>query len=234
MTDIATQTKQRTSIATLSGVTRIYGAGDTAVRALDGIDLTIEAGEYVVLLGPSGSGKTTLLNVLGGIDTATAGRVIIDGQDLDGLSPRQLTTFRRQHVAFIFQFYNLVPTLTAIENVQLIAELTGGGRNESAAALGSVGLGEHFDRFPAELSGGQQQRVAIARALAKNSPLFLCDEPTGALDQTSGGQVLELLGELNADHGRTIVMVTHDESIAARASRVIRLVDGHIISDDAT
>lgn len=218
-------------IVSLRGVYRTYGEGETEVRALDNVDLDLATGEFIVLLGPSGSGKTTLLNVIGGIDSATSGTVSIDQQDLDGLKPHRLTEFRRDHVAFIFQFYNLVPTLTALENVQLIAGLTGGGQQESTAALQAVGLGEHLDRFPSALSGGQQQRVAIARALAKNSPLFLCDEPTGALDQESGTQVLDLLQQLNQDQQRTLIIVTHDESIASRASRVIRMLDGQIVSD---
>lgn len=218
------------SMVRLRVATRTYGDGATAVHALNQIDLDITAGQYVVLLGPSGSGKTTLLNAIGGIDTLTSGAVEVDGAPIGGLQGPQLTEFRRAHVAFIFQLYNLVPTLTALENVQLIAELTGGGRDRSAAALTSVGLGEHLDRFPSELSGGQQQRVAVARALAKETPVLLCDEPTGALDQTSGQHVLDLIDELH-QNGRTIILVTHDESIAARADRVIRMVDGRIADD---
>lgn len=218
-------------LVSLEKVSRVYGEGETEIRALDGVDLQINKGEFVVLLGPSGSGKTTLLNVIGGIDGATSGSVTVDGQPLDGLDARQLTTFRRDHVAFIFQFYNLIPTLTAVENVELIGALTGGGRDDAERTLGAVGLGDHLDRFPSALSGGQQQRVAVARALAKNSPLLLCDEPTGSLDQASGNQVLELLDALNHDHSRTLVLVTHDESIAERATRVIRMTDGRIVTD---
>ncbi len=226
-----------TAIASLRDVSRVYGAGPTEVRALDGVDLDILEGEFVVLLGPSGSGKTTLLNVIGGIDSPTSGSVTIDSQALAGLDPRSLTKFRRDHVAFIFQFYNLVPTLTAMENVELIASLgtdakrLGGARQVSADALTAVGLGDQVDRFPSSLSGGQQQRVAVARALAKNSPLFLCDEPTGALDQAAGAEVLDLLGDLNREQRRTLIIVTHDESIAERASRVIRMLDGRVVSD---
>ncbi len=216
----------------LRQATRTYGEGTTVVRALDGLDLEIEEGQFVVLLGPSGSGKTTLLNAIGGIDSLSSGQVRVNGVDLAGLDQRELTEFRRAHVAFVFQLYNLVPTLTAVENVQLIAELTGGDHNRAAAALTDVGLGEQLDRFPSELSGGQQQRVAVARALAKDSPLLLCDEPTGALDQTSGGQVLDLLDDVHDRLGRTIVVVTHDDAIAERAERVIRMVDGKIGSDD--
>lgn len=218
-------------IVSLQDVHRVYGSGATEVRALDGIDLDIAAGEFIVLLGPSGSGKTTLLNVIGGIDPATSGTVTVDKQNLAGLDQRQLTEFRRDHVAFIFQFYNLVPTLTAIENVELIAALTGGDRHVASDALIVVGLGDHLDRFPSALSGGQQQRVAIARALAKNTPLFLCDEPTGALDQAAGTHVLDLLQQLNREENRTLILVTHDESIAERASRIIRMVDGQIVED---
>jgi putative ABC transport system ATP-binding protein len=215
----------------LRGATRTYGEGPTTVHALDRLDLDIESGQYVVLLGPSGSGKTTLLNAIGGIDTLTSGTVEVDGETIGGLEPRELTEFRRTHVAFIFQLYNLVPTLTALENVQLIAELTGGGRDRSVAALTAVGLGDLLDRFPSELSGGQQQRVAVARALAKETPVLLCDEPTGALDQSAGHHILDLLDELHQEHGRTIVLVTHDESIATRADRVIRMIDGRVAED---
>jgi putative ABC transport system ATP-binding protein len=216
----------------LRAATRTYGEGPTAVHALDQVDLEIASGQYVVLLGPSGSGKTTLLNVIGGIDTLTSGTVEVAGATIDGLDRHQLTDFRRDHVAFVFQLYNLVPTLTALENVQLISELTGGGRERAETALDAVGLGDHLDRFPSELSGGQQQRVAVARALAKETPVLLCDEPTGALDQASGRQVLDLLGELHRDYGRTIILVTHDPTIATRADRVIRMVDGGIDADE--
>ena len=215
----------------LRGATRTFGSGATAVDALNQIDLDIAPGQYVVLTGPSGSGKTTLLNAVGGIETLTSGTATVDGATLGGLESKELTEFRRDHVAFVFQLYNLVPTLTALENVQLIAELTGGGRTRATAALTAVGLAEHIDRFPSELSGGQQQRVAVARALAKESSVLLCDEPTGALDQASGRQILELIDELHERHGRTIILVTHDQSIAHRADRVIQMVDGRIVED---
>lgn len=218
-------------VVTLSDVTRIYGQGVTEVRALDGIDLSVATRDFIVLLGPSGSGKTTLLNVIGGIEVATSGLVTVDGRSLGGLDTRELTAFRREHVAFIFQFYNLIPTLTAVENVELIGALTGGTRRDAERQLTSVGLGDGLDRFPSALSGGQQQRVAVARALAKDCPLLLCDEPTGALDHASGDQVLDLLEKLNREDGRTVILVTHDESIAARATRVIEMVDGRIVSD---
>ncbi len=220
------------SIVCLRTATRTYGEGPTLVKALDEVDLDIGAGQYVVLLGPSGSGKTTMLNAIGGIDTLTSGSVEVNGTLIGSLGRQELTEFRRINVAFIFQLYNLVPTLTALENVQLIAELTGGGRPKATEALGAVGLGDLLDRFPSELSGGQQQRVAVARALAKETPVLLCDEPTGALDQVAGHQVLDLLDELNEDHGRTIILVTHDAAIATRADRVITMVDGRVRSDE--
>ncbi len=220
------------SIVRLRSATRAYGEGATLVNALDEVDLDINSGQYVVLLGPSGSGKTTMLNVVGGIDTLTSGSVEVNGAPIGSLGRQELTEFRRVNVAFIFQLYNLVPTLTALENVQLIAELTGGGRPRATEALSAVGLGDLLDRFPSELSGGQQQRVAVARALAKETPVLLCDEPTGALDQAAGHQVLDLLDELNRDHNRTIVLVTHDASIANRADRVITMVDGRIRGDE--
>ncbi len=218
-------------IVRLRRAVRSYGEGATRVDALAGVDLDIHRGEYVVLLGPSGSGKTTLLNVIGGIDTLTGGEVEVGGSSIGDLDRKALTAFRRDNVAFIFQLYNLVPTLTALENVQLIAELTGGGVDRATEALTEVGLGEHLDRFPSELSGGQQQRVAVARALAKDTPVLLCDEPTGALDQASGQQVLDLLDELNGEHDATIVLVTHDSSIADRVDRVSAMVDGRIDTD---
>ncbi len=225
-------TTVNSSIVCLRAATRTYGEGATLVKALDEVDLDIGTGQYVVLLGPSGSGKTTLLNAIGGIDTLTSGTVEVNGTPIGSLGRLALTEFRRVNVAFIFQLYNLVPTLTALENVQLIAELTGGGRQEATEALSAVGLGDHLDRFPSELSGGQQQRVAVARALAKETPVLLCDEPTGALDQVAGHQVLDLLDGLNRDHGRTIILVTHDASIATRADRVITMVDGRIRGDE--
>jgi len=213
------------------GLSRIYGAGPTAVTALDSIDLEIPAGQFLVLLGPSGSGKTTLLNLIGGIDTPTAGSVVVDGVDVGSLDRHGLTTFRREKVSFVFQFFNLIPTLTAVENVELIANLTGADSADSRAALDEVGLTKESDRFPSQLSGGQQQRVAVARALAKSTPALLADEPTGALDRASGDAVLALLRLACDEHGRTVVVVTHDQSVAEIADRVLHLVDGRITSD---
>jgi len=213
------------------GLEKVYGEGDLAVRALAGVDLRIDRGSFVVLLGPSGSGKTTLLNVIGGIDTATAGTVKVDGVDLTDLDANARTEFRRDHIGFVFQFFNLIPTLTALENVQLIAEIAGRDGGDSAAALDAVGLGPRAGNFPAGLSGGEQQRVAIARAVAKAPPLLLGDEPTGALDLETGRTVLELLRRMNRDRGITMLLVTHSAVIAEMADRVLRLRDGQIVDD---
>jgi putative ABC transport system ATP-binding protein len=216
----------------LTGVGRRFGEGDLAVDALRGIDLSIRAGEFVVLLGPSGSGKTTLLNIIGGIDAASEGTVRVGGEDLRGLDADRLAEFRRTSVGFVFQFFNLIPTLTARENVALIAELVGGG-DRSADLLRAVGLGHRLEHFPASLSGGEQQRVAVARALAKDPPVLLCDEPTGALDLDTGRQVLALLRGVNREQRRTVVVVTHNQVIARMADRVLWL-HGGVISRDET
>jgi putative ABC transport system ATP-binding protein len=222
-----------TEIAALSGVTKVYGEGEAAVHALRGIDLQIRAGEVVVVLGPSGSGKTTLLNILGGIEAASSGEVRIGGEDVAGRSPEELATIRRNNVAFIFQFFNLIQTLTAAENVQVIAELTeqadgSGLRDRVSAALAAVGLADRAEHFPGQISGGQQQRVAIARALVTEPRMMLCDEPTGALDLETGRQVLELLQTTAREHSRAVVIVTHNSGIASMADRVVRVHDGRI------
>jgi len=214
------------------GLEKVYGTGDVAVRALDGVDLTVPRGEFVVLLGPSGSGKTTLLNVVGGIDAATAGSVVVNGIDVAGLDNAARTAFRRDQVGFVFQFFNLIPTLTALENVRLIAEIAGRDGEDSKAALEAVGLGHRIDNFPAGLSGGEQQRVAVARAVAKAPPLLLGDEPTGALDLETGRAVLDLLRSLNRDRGITMFLVTHSSVIAEMADRVLHLRDGRIVGDE--
>jgi putative ABC transport system ATP-binding protein len=216
----------------LADVGRRFGEGAVAVEALDGIDLVVPAGQFVVLLGPSGSGKTTLLNIIGGIDTASTGHVRVAGLDLASLDTNELSEFRRRHVGFVFQFFNLVPTLSARENVALIAELVDRD-DHSDALLEAVGLGDRMDRFPASLSGGEQQRVAIARALAKDPDVLLCDEPTGALDVDTGRRVLGLLRGLNRAEHRTVVVVTHNHVIGRMADRVIRLHGGHIAEDPA-
>jgi putative ABC transport system ATP-binding protein len=217
----------------LSACTKQYGAGTVAVDALCNIDLEVWPGEFVVILGPSGSGKTTLLNLIGGIEPATSGAVTVAGTDIGILGEEDRTTYRRERVGFVFQFFNLVPTLTALENVQLIAEATGGDAEpRSRAALTRVGLESVADRFPAELSGGQQQRVAIARALVKEPPLLLCDEPTGSLDLGTGRQVLAVLRDLAREGHHTILLVTHNSAIARMADRVVQLHSGRIASDE--
>ncbi len=217
----------------LTGVGRRYGTGPTAVDALIDVDLEVWPGEFVVFLGPSGSGKTTLLNLVGGIEEATAGTIRIAGTDLAGLRGEGLTAYRRDRVGFVFQFFNLVPTLTALENVQLLAEATGpDAEARSRAALAHVGLADVADRFPGELSGGQQQRVAIARALVKEPPLLLCDEPTGSLDLDTGRQVLAVLRDLAREGHHTVLLVTHNSEIAHMADRVVRLHSGHIAGSE--
>ncbi|MBN8293585.1 ABC transporter ATP-binding protein [Rhodobacter sp. NTK016B] len=212
-------------------VTRVYRTGTVEVQALRGVDLSLTEGEMVVMLGASGSGKSTLLNILGGLDQPTSGRVFFRDQELTRVSDRALTAFRRDHVGFVFQFYNLVPSLTARENVALVTEIA---RNPMTPeeALDRVGLAKRADHFPAELSGGEQQRVAIARAIAKRPDVLLCDEPTGALDSVTGVQVLEALNAVNTELGTATVMVTHNASIRQIAHRVVRMSDGAIQSDE--
>jgi putative ABC transport system ATP-binding protein len=212
------------------GLTKVYPMGEVEVQALRGIDLELYAGELVVLLGPSGSGKSTLLNILGGLDTPTAGEVFYLDRNLSTASERELTLFRRHHVGFVFQFYNLIPSLTARENVAAVTEIAQAPMQpEDALAL--VGLGQRLDHFPAQLSGGEQQRVAIARAIAKNPAVLLCDEPTGALDSATGILVLEALEKVNRELGTLTVLITHNAGIAHMADRVIRLSDGHIVEE---
>lgn len=214
-------------LLSVHGLTKVYQTGAVKVHALRGIDLTIETGELIVLLGASGSGKSTLLNIIGGLDSPTTGRVSFLGEDITEYGPSALTHFRRAHVGFIFQFYNLVPSLTARENVALVTEISS---NPIAPeeALRMVGLGERIHHFPAQLSGGEQQRVAVARAIAKRPNLLLCDEPTGALDSKTGVQVLEALKTVNEELGATTLIITHNVGIAEMADRVIRLSDGMI------
>lgn len=211
----------------MQGVTKVYDTGEVKVYALAGVDLELFSGELTVLLGPSGSGKSTLLNILGGLDHATSGQVWFRGKELTSLSDRQLTKYRRDHVGFIFQFYNLVPSLTARENVQLVTDVA---RNPMPAdeALELVGLSHRMDHFPAEMSGGEQQRVAIARAVAKRPEVLLCDEPTGALDSKTGIQVLETLHGINRDFGTSTVVITHNADIQKIAHRVLFFQDGRI------
>ncbi|WP_299417763.1 ABC transporter ATP-binding protein [uncultured Sulfitobacter sp.] len=208
-------------------VTKIYETGDVKVHALDGVDLELYKSELTVLLGPSGSGKSTLLNILGGLDHATDGRVWFEETELTDMSERGLTKYRRDHVGFVFQFYNLVPSLTARENVQLVTDVAPNPM-PAEEALELVGLGKRMDHFPSEMSGGEQQRVAIARAIAKRPQILLCDEPTGALDSTTGVQVLEVLRDINERFGTTTVVITHNAEIQRMAHRVIFFQDGKI------
>lgn len=214
-------------IYSTTGLTKVYGEGRTAVHALRGVDLQIPDGEIVVLLGPSGSGKSTLLNIIGGLDRGSAGEVLFRDQRLDLMSDSQLTRYRRDHIGFVFQFYNLMPSLSARENVELVTEIAQDPMDPDEA-LALVGLADRADHFPAQLSGGEQQRVAIARAIAKQPDVLFCDEPTGALDSQTGRSVLRVLADVNARLGSTILMVTHAASQAAMADRVIHFADGAI------
>ena len=209
---------------------KVYHMGDVDVHALRGVDLELYRGEFVVMLGPSGSGKSTLLNILGGLDVPSSGEVWYHGEDLTHAGDARLTQFRREHVGFVFQFYNLIPSLTARENVAIVTEIAPDPMQpEDALAL--VGLGERLDHFPAQLSGGEQQRVAIARANAKRPVVMLCDEPTGALDSATGVRVLEALEQVNADMGTTTVVITHNADIARMAHRVLTMADGRIVGE---
>ncbi len=212
-------------------VKKIYGSGNAQVTALDDVCFNIDKGEFCVLLGSSGAGKTTLLNMLGGMDTITSGSIIFDGKDISSLSRRELIEYRRHDVGFVFQFYNLIPNLTALENVEIAAQLC---KDPIPAdkALDMVGLSERENNFPSQLSGGEQQRVAIARALAKNPRLLLCDEPTGALDYVTGKSVLKLLYDLSKERGTTVIIITHNQAIAPMADRVIRIKSGKICSNE--
>ncbi|TRO96182.1 ABC transporter ATP-binding protein [Glycocaulis profundi] len=209
------------------GLTKVYGSGPAAVQALRGVDIELPEGEMVVVLGASGSGKSTFLNIVGGLDTATAGQVLFRGQDMSRANHRELTRYRRRHVGFVFQFYNLMPSLTARENVALVTEIAENPLTpEDALAL--VGLEQRLDHFPAQMSGGEQQRVAIARAIAKQPSVLLCDEPTGALDSATGIRVLEALKTVNDDLGATTLLITHNASIASIADRVVIFADGNV------
>lgn len=212
------------------GLTKVYDQGDVQVQALRGVDLELYGGELVVLLGASGSGKSTLLNILGGLDVASEGEARFRNLVLTGAGDRELTQYRRDHVGFVFQFYNLIPSLTARENVAAVTEIAKNPMSPEAA-LTLVGLANRMDHFPAQLSGGEQQRVAIARAIAKRPEVLLCDEPTGALDSTTGVLVLAALEKANRETGTTTVIITHNAAIAAMADRVIRLSDGLISGD---
>jgi len=215
------------AVFTARRITKVYHVGETDVHALRGVDLELFRGEFVVLLGPSGSGKSTLLNILGGLDVPTSGTVRYLDHDLSSLSERSLTRFRREHVGFVFQFYNLIPSLTARENVALVTDIAQNPM-EPADALDVVGLRDRMDHFPSQLSGGEQQRVAIARAIAKQPDVLLCDEPTGALDSSTGVVVLEAIERVNLELGTTTAVITHNAVIARMADRVISLSGGAI------
>ncbi|MFC5499410.1 ABC transporter ATP-binding protein [Caenimonas terrae] len=213
----------------IRSLARTYGSGEAAVHALRAVDLDVAQGEFIVLLGPSGSGKSTLLNILGGLDGPTSGEVSFRGQRLDGASDTELTRYRREHVGFVFQFYNLIPSLTVAENVALVTDIaTDPMPVDEALAL--VALTPRRNHFPSQLSGGEQQRVAIARAIAKRPQLLLCDEPTGALDYATGKLVLEVIARINTELGTTALVITHNAAIAGMADRVVRLADGRIAS----
>ncbi len=213
----------------LEDVTKVYHMGEVEIRAADGINFEIMKGEFVVIVGPSGAGKTTVLNVLGGMDTATSGSIMVDGKDISSYNARELTAYRRDDIGFVFQFYNLITNLTALENVELALQIC---RDPLPAkrVLVDVGLEGRMKNFPAQLSGGEQQRVSIARALAKNPKLLLCDEPTGALDYNTGKAILKLLQDMCRERGMTVIVITHNQAIAPMADRVIKIKNGKVFS----
>lgn len=213
----------------LENITKIYHMGEVEIRAVDGIDFSIEKGEFVVIVGPSGAGKTTVLNILGGMDTASSGRITVDGQDITKYSARQLTGYRRDDIGVVFQFYNLIPNLTALENVEMALQIC---KNplDAKTVLKEVGLEQRMDNFPAQLSGGEQQRVSIARALAKNPKLLLCDEPTGALDYNTGKAILKILQDMCREKGMTVIVITHNSALAPMADRLIKIKNGKVSS----
>ena len=221
------------ALYSLEGVAKLFQRGPTTVRALDEVDLEIDAGEFVALEGPSGSGKTTLLQLLGALDRPSAGTVFFEGRDLAKLPDSQLAALRLRSFGFVFQQFNLIPTLTAVENVEVKLAPVGGGREKALQMLGEVGLAERADHLPAHLSGGEQQRVAIARALSVEPRVVLADEPTGNLDSATGGEIIELLAGLAAEHGSTVIVATHDVGLAARAPRRLAMRDGRFAENPA-
>lgn len=219
------------ALVELSNVSRIYTSGDHELRALDNVNLSLEERRFIVILGPSGAGKSTLLNLLGGLDSPSSGTITVDGRDISTLSSDELAEYRAEKVGFVFQFYNLIPTLTVHENVKLVDEIAPHSLS-ATKMLAEVGLSDHLKNFPSELSGGEQQRVSIARALAKNPKILLCDEPTGALDSETGVMVLKLLLRMAREYGKTIVIVTHNQNIAKMADEVIRVRNGKVVSHE--
>ncbi len=217
------------AIVEFQDVSRVYRSGDHELRALDHVNMQLDEGRFVVILGPSGAGKSTLLNMLGGLDSPTEGKILVEGEDIANLSADELAAYRAATVGFIFQFYNLIPTLTVHENVRLVHEIAPNPLS-ATKMLEEVGLGDHLRQFPAQLSGGEQQRVSIARALAKNPKILLCDEPTGALDSATGVLVLKVLLRMAREYGKTIVIVTHNQNIAKMADVVIHVKNGQIRS----
>ena len=211
----------------LENVSKIYGTGEVKIVAVDGISFEIAKGEFVVIVGPSGAGKTTVLNILGGMDKPTSGKIYVDGRNIAGYSGRQLTSYRREDIGFVFQFYNLVPNLTALENVELALQICREPL-DAATVLAEVGLKGRVGNFPAQLSGGEQQRVSIARALAKNPKLLLCDEPTGALDYQTGKAILKLLQDMCREKGMTVIVITHNSALTPMADKVIRIKNGKV------
>ncbi len=219
--------KRTEGFVRMERVTKIYKMGEVEIHAVDGIDFSIRKGEFVIVVGPSGAGKTTVLNILGGMDTATGGKVIVDGADIAKYSQRRLTGYRRDDIGFVFQFYNLVPNLTAKENVELALQICKTPL-DAQEVLQEVGLSDRLNNFPAQLSGGEQQRVSIARALAKNPKLLLCDEPTGALDYQTGKAILKLLQDMCREKGMTVIVITHNSALTPMADRVIRIKNGKV------
>ena len=211
----------------LKDITKVYHMGEVEIRAADNINFSIKKGEFVVIVGPSGAGKTTVLNILGGMDTATGGTLTVDGKDITAYDSRQLTGYRRDDIGFVFQFYNLIPNLTALENVELALQICKDPL-DAKKVLEDVGLGDRLDNFPAQLSGGEQQRVSIARALAKNPKLLLCDEPTGALDYNTGKAILKLLQNMYRERGMTVIVITHNQALAPMADRLIHIKNGQV------